>query len=192
MISLHVRGFTGGTLRCVKTSLSCGAAWYCFRLVRFLVLAVREWWVASKHLLPELLLKLHSFQVLLVVQLLLNIIVSLKHLLVFLISVSFHLSHACVALLLQGSHLVLLFLNQSGLCSYDLFHSHLGILLHLLLLKFKALLLNFVSFTVFFLSAKLLLYFLLVQQFTRRLKVLRYFLFKNSPIFLKFFIMFLF
>lgn len=95
-----------------------------------------------------LLLQLYALKVLLVFQLLLDVLVSLKQLIVLVISDLQLFRHNSLLLLPSGVHLVKLLLDQLGFGGYDLLVSSLHVPLVFILLKFLASNLNFMRFRI--------------------------------------------
>lgn len=99
-------------------------------------------------------LELGSLNGLLVVNFLLDVLISLKEFVVLGLSKLQSLVQVGLELLLEGVHLVLLLLNELGLGSNDLLLSFLHVLLSFLNLKFGCLLLNLMGFGIFLLFGK--------------------------------------
>lgn len=130
----------------------------------------------------ESLLILDPLQVLLIFNLLLYILVSLQQLIVFTFSQLKSLVKVSLQLLLKGIHLILLSLDEFGLCCNDLLMSLLHVPLALLDLEILAYHLNLMSLCVLLLLCKTLLDFLLVQKFRAKLKSQWQLLFKHLAV----------
>lgn len=95
-----------------------------------------------------LLLELDPLEVLLVLELLLDVLISLEELVVFVVSDLQLFGHDSLLLLPGGVHLVLLLLDQLGFGSNDFLVSSLHVLLVLVFLQFLAPYLYFMGFRV--------------------------------------------
>jgi len=102
----------------------------------------------SRILVLESFLKLDSLNVLLILDFLLDVLVSLKQLVVLCLSELQSLIQIGLKLLLQGVHFILLFLDEFGLGIDDLLLPFLHILLSLLTLQLLAPNLNLVCLLI--------------------------------------------
>lgn len=159
MISLVGRSACGSISLGRSLALSCSECLGWISVNCFL-LSVWEGGLRSEHLFAEKLFKLYSLEALLGFQLLLDVLVSLKHCVLLNLSGTSLETNRSIALLSQSVHLVLLFWNEEGLCCDNFLLPNLYVFVLLFSLKIRCLLLHFLSLDVLLLSCKLVLNFL--------------------------------
>ena len=131
-------------------------------------------------------LELDSLQVLLVLNFLLDILVSLKEFVVFSFSELQPLIEITLELLLESVHLVLLLLDELGLCSDDLLVPLFHVLLSFLDLHLLAPNLDLMGLSVFLLLSKGGLDLLLIEEVTAELEGQRELLLEHLSVLLEF------
>lgn len=136
----------------------------------------------SRILVLEGLLELETLDVLLVLNLLLDILISLEEFVVLRLSQLQSLIQVGFQLFLQGIHLILLLLNQLGLSGDDLLGSLLHVLFPLFGLHLNGNLLDLVSFLILLLLREGLLNGLLVQKISTELERNRQLLAENGSV----------